>query len=153
MGHSFLKSYYMSADAYCFEYRRPQTNNFFHPPSQPNSLHPHILINYIDGGIDVVAALPNLATTPNGAYHHRKSTIVNPPNCLCAAHVTTAVLAAIVETKLQDAANRSNLLHPTCWRWPIRGCGHHCLQPHCCCNLCYAIHVIVKLLVINITNE
>ena len=85
----------------------------------------------------VAAQSPNSATATKGAHQHRKLTVVDPPNGIRAAHVPTAFPVAAIVTELPDDVNRP-IGQTYCvgprnrWRQPIRGCGHHPLQPHRC---------------------
>ena len=100
----------------------------------------------------VAAQSPNSATATKGAHQHRKLTVVDPPNGIRAAHVPTAFPVAAMVTELPDDVNRP-IGQTYCvgprnrWRQPIRGCGHHPLQPHRC-HWCF-VHIVVKLILIS----
>jgi len=73
--------------------------------SQPKPLRP--LTDNTHASAIVMVGAPNSATASNGAHRRSKSTVVDPPNGLRAAHVPTAFPTAAAEAELPNDVNRS----------------------------------------------
>jgi hypothetical protein len=82
-------------------------NNFSSLPLANNVPRLPPINNTIVGSGMPQADLPNLASGGNMHVDNAKSTIVNPPDHLRAAHILIAFLAAATETEQQDDDKRS----------------------------------------------